>query len=327
MPHMKVSLILTVLNEDGHIRRLLESVAAQTRQPDEVVICDGGSRDNTVAVIQEYAERLPLKIVFAARSSISQGRNVAIREATGEIIAVTDAGVWLEDGWLEELMKVWGYGSVGGSEGVAMVAGFYKSDPQTTFELALGATTIPELRDIHPATFLPSSRSVAFRKEAWATVGGYPEWLDFSEDVIFDLKMREKFGAFAFAPKAIAHFRPRTSLAAFAKQYFNYANGDGRAGLWPKIHFIRYFTYLVVAPLLIYAALTISAWVWLLAVIAGLAYVRKPLERLARRTTDLVNLADWVAVLLWIPIIRVTGDIAKMIGYPAGVWDRVKYSK
>src|SRR3990172_3811501 len=113
---MKVSLILTVLDEGDHIRRLLESVAAQTRQPDEVVICDGGSGDNTVAVIQEYAERLPLKIVFAPGSSISQGRNVAIREATGEIIAVTDAGVWLEDGWLEELMKVWGDGSVGGGE-------------------------------------------------------------------------------------------------------------------------------------------------------------------------------------------------------------------
>ncbi len=201
-----------------------------------------------------------------------------------------------------------------------MVTGFYKSDPQTTFELALGATTIPELRDINPAKFLPSSRSVAFRKEAWAAVGGYPEWLDFSEDVLFDLKMRAKFGAFAFAPKAVAHFRPRSSLGAFARQYFNYAQGDGRAGLWPKIHFVRYFTYLVAAPLLIYAALTISAWMWLLGLIAGVAYVRKPLERLARRTADLVNLADWVKVLLWIAVIRVTGDIAKMAGYPLGVW-------
>lgn len=323
---MKVSLILTVLNEGDHNRRLLESVAAQTRQPDEVVICDGGSRDNTAAVILEYAKQLPLKIVFAAGSNISQGRNAAIREASGEIIAVTDAGVWLEDGWLEELIRGWTL-EAGGWRDVALVAGFYQSDPQTRFELALGATTIPELRDIHPAKFLPSSRSVAFRKEAWAAVGGYPEWLDFSEDVIFDLQMREKFGAFVFAPKAIAHFRPRSSLAAFARQYFNYARGDGRAGLWPKIHLIRYFTYLVAAPLLIYAALTISAWLWLLAVIAGLAYMRKPLERLARRTTDLVNLADWVVVLLWIPIIRVTGDIAKMVGYPVGVWDRVKYSK
>ncbi|MEK7323722.1 MAG: glycosyltransferase, partial [Chloroflexota bacterium] len=54
MPHMKVSLILTVLNEGEYIRRLLESVSRQSRLPDEVVVCDGGSTDDTVAVIDEY---------------------------------------------------------------------------------------------------------------------------------------------------------------------------------------------------------------------------------------------------------------------------------
>ena len=56
---MPVSLIATVLNEGSEIRRLMESIAAQTRQPDEVIICDGGSTDNTAAVLGEYADRLP----------------------------------------------------------------------------------------------------------------------------------------------------------------------------------------------------------------------------------------------------------------------------
>ncbi len=45
---MKVSVIATVLNEGQAIERLLESLAAQTRPPDEVVIADGGSTDETV---------------------------------------------------------------------------------------------------------------------------------------------------------------------------------------------------------------------------------------------------------------------------------------
>ena len=57
---MRVTVISTVLNEGEAIRRLLDSLLAQTRRPDEVVIVDGGSRDSTVAVIQEYAGRLPL---------------------------------------------------------------------------------------------------------------------------------------------------------------------------------------------------------------------------------------------------------------------------
>jgi hypothetical protein len=203
-----------------------------------------------------------------------------------------------------------------------MVAGFYKSDPQNVFEVALGTTTLPDVSELDPAKFLPSSRSVAFRKEAWEAVGGYPEWLDYSEDVVFDLAMREKFGAIAFAPKAVAHFRPRPSLAAFARQYFNYAKGDGKANLWPKIHLIRYFTYLAAAPLLVYAAVTVSPWLWALGAVAGLAYIRRPLQRLGRR-----GLIRSLTAIPWIIIIRVTGDVAKMIGYPIGVWRRITNSR
>lgn len=325
---MKVSLVLTVLNEGEHIRRLFDSILKQTRLPDEIVVCDGGSRDNTAAVIQSYADRLPIKVISLPGANISQGRNAAIGAASGEVIAATDAGVWLEANWLEALIKPFkldGDGNKGdrgdaevrrGNETVALVAGFYESDAQTRFEVGLGATTLPDVDEINPAKFLPSSRSVAFRKSAWEAVGGYPEWADFSEDVVFDLAMREKFGLFAFVPNAIAHFRPRASLGAFAKQYFNYAKGDGRANLWPRIHFIRYFTYLVAAPLGLYAAISVSPWLWLLGALAGLAYIRRPLQRLMRSGKFSIE------ALLWIPIIRVTGDLAKMVGYPVGVWQR-----
>ena len=99
---MRVTVISTVLNEGEAIRRLLDSLLAQTRRPDEVVIVDGGSRDNTVAVIQEYAGRLPLRVLVEPGANISRGRNVAIAAATGDVIASVDAGVWLETQWLEK---------------------------------------------------------------------------------------------------------------------------------------------------------------------------------------------------------------------------------
>ena len=121
-------------------------------------------------------------------------------------------------------------------------------DPQTPFEIAMGATVLPTLAEVDPATFLPSSRSVAFTKTAWAAAGGYPEWLDYCEDLIFDFRLREVAGPFGWAPDAVAHFRPRGSLAAFFKQYYRYARGDGKADLWRKRHAIRYATYLVALP-------------------------------------------------------------------------------
>lgn len=317
---MRVSVILTVLNEGESVRAVLESLATQTRLPDEVVVCDGGSRDDTLAVLREcareFAPRLPLKIVEAPGVNISQGRNAAIRNAGGEIIAVTDAGVRCEADWLEHLLAPLGVTAV------VAVAGFFQPDPQSVFEIALGATTLPEAREIDPRTYLPSSRSVAFRRSVWEAVGGYPEWLDFCEDVVFDLNVRRRFGPFHFAPEALVHFRPRPSLRAFARQYFHYARGDGKANLFPRQHAIRYFAYLVVAPLLIYAALFVNPWLWLAGALAGLAYVRLPLRRAWPKLKTL-TWRDRLRVLALIPIIRITGDAAKMIGYPLGVWWRL----
>ncbi len=320
---MRVSVILTVLNEGEAVRAVLESLLAQTRPPDEVVIADGGSRDNTLAILREYETRLPLRILSIPGANISQGRNAAIRAASGEVIAATDAGVRCEPEWLKRLSAPFEHSPLTTHHAPFAVAGFFVSDPQTVLEMAMGATVLPDARDINPQTYLPSSRSVAFRKEAWAAVGGYPEWLDFCEDVIFDLRLSERYGPFVFVPEARVHFRPRGSLRALAKQYYQYARGDGKANLFPKQHAVRYMAYLIVAPLLAYAALTVNAWLWLAGLAAALAYLRAPLRRLWPRLAAL-SWAGRAQAIAYVPLIRLVGDAAKMLGYPAGVAWRLR---
>lgn len=311
---MRVSVITTVLNEAESLPRLLDSLVAQTRSPDEVVICDGGSTDGTLALL-EAERRLPLHVIRQPGGNISQGRNTAIAEATGEVIAVTDAGVRLSPQWLERIVAPFA------DAGVQTVAGFFCPDPQGVFETAMGATVLPELGEIVPARFLPSSRSVAFRKSAWAAVGGYPEWLDYCEDLVFDLRLRERFGPFVFVPEALVYFRPRSSLRAFFKQYYCYARGDGKADLWRGRHAIRYLTYLVAVPGIALAGWLLHPVFWMLYLIAVPGMFWTPWRRLARLRGGL-SLAQKVQATLWVPLIRVIGDVAKMIGYPVGLWWR-----
>jgi glycosyltransferase involved in cell wall biosynthesis len=314
---MKVSVIATILNEGQTIERLLESLAAQTRPPDEVVIADGGSMDGTVGVLSSWAEagRLPLRVVSAPGANISAGRNAAIAAASGEIIASTDAGVWLDPGWLAALvapMEKWP------GHFIAMVSGWFVADPQTVFETAMGATVLPHLREVKPALFMPSSRSVAFPKAAWEAVNGYPEWLDYCEDLVFDIRLRTLYPPFPFAREAVAHFRPRRNLTSFFKQYYHYARGDGKADLWRKRHAIRYLTYLLAAPVLVALAIVHSPW-WWLALLAGAAiYTATPYRRLWPMLGE-YGLLDQLKAILWVPIIRVVGDVAKMLGYPVGL--------
>ena len=318
---MKVSVIVTIFNEGHAIRRLLDSLAAQTRLPDEVVVVDGGSSDDSVAVLQSYADQgqLPLKVLVAAGANISRGRNLAIAAACGDVIASTDAGVWLAPGWLSELVAPFE-----SQNPPQVVAGFFVPDPQSIFEMAMGASVLPVLDDIRPDSFLPSSRSVAFTRAAWKASGGYPEWLDYCEDLIFDFRLRDLFHPFAFAPGAVAHFRPRTSLRNFFVQYYRYARGDGKADLWRKRHAIRYFAYLVAGPMLLILGWRKSLWWWGLgAGLAGLGILATPYRRLWPGLGRL-PWQERLQAILWVPIIRVTGDIAKMIGYPVGWLWRIR---
>jgi GT2 family glycosyltransferase len=171
---------------------------------------------------------------------------------------------------------------------------------------------------------------VAFRKLAWEAVGGYPEWLDYSEDLVFDIALRNAGKQFVFAPGAVAHFRPRSTLRAFYLQYYRYARGDGKANLWPKRHAARYATY-TLGP--VFAAWSLAhrdslpgKAGLLLVLLAALAYCRRPYARLLPALRGL-STASALYTLALVPVIRLTGDIAKMLGYPVGVLWRLTHKR
>jgi glycosyltransferase involved in cell wall biosynthesis len=320
---VRVSVIMTVRNEADNIDAVIRSLQAQTRPPDEVVVVDGGSTDGTPARIAAAATTAPwpLRLREQPGANISQGRNTAIQAAAHEIIAATDAGVRLPPQWLAALVAP--FEGPGGAA-IDVAGGFFAPDPRTVFERAMGATVLPARADIKPDRFLPSSRSVAFRKAAWAAVGGYPEWLDYSEDLVFDLALKARGCRFVFVPNALALFRPRGSLRAFYLQYYRYARGDGKADLWRKRHTIRYGTYLG-GPILTVLGRRRPA-LWALLALGAAAYCATPYRRLRPWLAGL-SPGECAQAVALVPIIRLTGDVAKMIGYPVGVWWRLRHGR
>ncbi len=314
-----ISLICTVRDEADNIARLLDSMLAQQRPPDEIVINDCGSRDATAAIVRSYAARDPRIKLVAGGHNISSGRNNAIRAAAGPLIACTDAGLVLAPDWLAHIIAPLE------QDRADLVGGFFQPAPQSLFELALGATNYRQIEEIDARRFLPSGNSMAFRKAAWQAVGGFPEWADHCEDLLFDMALVRAGYRLAFAPQALVLFRPRSSLRAFARQYFFYARGDGIGRLWTLRHLIRYATYGTLALLLLTMRQRPAARLpaGLLIAAGAAAYLRRPYLRLWPQTSDL-GPGRRAAALALVPIVRLVGDCAKMLGYPVGLVRRLR---
>ena len=311
---MNVSLIATVKNEASNIAALLDSMLAQSRPPDEIVINDNGSADATAAIVEQYIRAgHPIRLVHGGHN-IPSGRNNAIRHAYGPLIASCDAGLTLPVDWLRLLVEPLE------AETAEVAAGFYIAVPESLWEFALGAANYPDVEEVDPATFLPAGQSIAFTRAAWEAVGGYPKWADTCEDLIFDLELKRRDYRFAFVPAAAVRFRPRSTPGAYLRQYYNYARGDGVGRLWSRRHAARYTFYAGMIAIGWFAGHNRrAAW---LALPAWALHLRRPIRRTWRRGRDL-PLARRVGAVLLVPLIRLLGDCAKMVGYPVGVWLRV----
>jgi glycosyltransferase involved in cell wall biosynthesis len=304
---VKVSLIVTLLNEADTVEGLLQAIQSQTRAPDEVVFVDGGSTDGTLELLERWAgSRTGVTVKSLPGTNIAAGRNAAVELAAGPVIAVTDAGCTPEPEWLERLTEPFG------RKDLDMVMGFYRPDPRSRFERIVGCLNLPDAAEIDPDKFMPSSRSVAFAKSLWQKAGGYPEWLDIGEDMYFNFRVVELGAARAFAPAAVVRWRLRPTLKATLRQYFRYAEGDGRAGMYPRRHALRFAAY---AGGLLVAGPAVRRRSLLLGPTALGALRMLPAYRRAWRRLDPAEALIAVAAL---PALELLIDVAKMSGYLSG---------
>lgn len=248
MVKKKVSIIFTVLNEEKSVSNLLESIAKQTRKPDEIVVVDGGSRDKTVEVLKRYSKKLLMRIFVAKGANISQGRNIAIQHAIGPIIVTTDGGTVHDKNWLKSIVK-------NIEAGYDVSAGLFYPLPKTEFEEIVGRLFYPNMDKV-PDDWRPSSRSAAFTKKVWKESGGYPEELYTAEDAVFNYRLKEVGARYKTARNTKSYWRPRSNFKRFFKQYFTYAKGNGESLLalyrYPECRMFYLFWSLVIAGIVAY---------------------------------------------------------------------------
>ena len=230
-----VTVVATVLNEAADIDQLVASLMAQTLVPAEVIIVDGGSSDGTWERLQaaktQYPNLIPIRDESCRLSHspgpISRGRNVAISAASSDIVACVDAGCTYDHHWLERLTAP----IRSGESEYALGGSCIDPDRRTVWDIA-SAPFFGVKLSAAAKTKSCTARSMAFRKELWQRVGGFPEHLLLGEDTVFDLRVRALVAP-AFAEQAKAFYRPRHTLRSALRQLARYSVSDGVAGVRP----------------------------------------------------------------------------------------------
>lgn len=99
---MRVSVIIPTYNYGHFLSECVESVLGQSVVPEEIVIVDDGSTDNTPEVVRPYLSNPLIKYIRTENSGVSAARNTAIAISTGEIIGLLDA----DDKWRSDKLEL-----------------------------------------------------------------------------------------------------------------------------------------------------------------------------------------------------------------------------
>ena len=100
----KISVIMPVYNVEEYLNECLDSVTQQTLKDIEIICIDDGSTDNSLKILNEYAQKDPrIKIITKKNEGQAIARNIGIKEAQGEYVAFVDSDDFIEPDMFEKL--------------------------------------------------------------------------------------------------------------------------------------------------------------------------------------------------------------------------------
>ena len=226
-----VSVILPVLNEENYLEAAVKAVLAQDfAGPIEVVLAVAPSKDRTLEIAENLAKAdARIKVVSNPSGRTAAGLNLAITNSSHPIIVRVDGHANIPKNYISIAVALLE------ETGAVNVGGVMAAEGQTPFERAVaGAMRSPlgvGAAKFHTGGSAGETDTVylgVFKRAAVDAIGGFDEHFTRAQDWELNFRLRKNGGKIYFDPRLTVTYRPRKSLAALAKQYFEY-------GRWRRV--------------------------------------------------------------------------------------------
>lgn len=230
-PLPAISVILPVLNEESHLEGAVLSVLSQDyRGPLEIILALGPSRDRTNEIATKLASQdNRVKLLDSPTGKTAAGLNLALAASKSPVIVRVDGHAQIPKNYISLIVEILN------KTGAVNVGGVMAAVGTTAFERAVaGAMRSPlgvGASRFHTGGEAGEVDTVylgAFRREALVAIGGFDERFTRAQDWELNFRLRDNGGVIYFDPRLHVTYRPRSSVGALAKQYFEY-------GRWRRV--------------------------------------------------------------------------------------------
>lgn len=198
-----VSVIVPTYDGEAFVRETLDSVLAQDYAPLELIVCDDGSRDGTIEILEGYGSRI--KLLRQKNQGVAAARNRAAAEARGELITFLDHDDVWEKNMLATLVPLIneraGVDVAYADAWVIDSAGERRGRRGSFLHYAEGDVFEPLLH----GNFMPVETTL-MRKQLFQAVGGCDISLRYLEDYELCLRLAKRTKV-AFHPEPLARYR------------------------------------------------------------------------------------------------------------------------
>jgi glycosyltransferase involved in cell wall biosynthesis len=220
-----VSVVLPILNEERYLAHAIEGILNQKYPGDmEIILALGPSRDRTNQIAHELsATDSRIVLVESPTGRTAVGLNLAIGKSRYEIICRIDGHAQISQTYIRDAVEIMQ------ETDAVNVGGIMAAVGQSPFEGAV-ATAMRSPLGVGGARFHVGGQAGpadtvylgVFKKSALISVGLYDERFTRAQDWELNYRLRQSGGTIWFDPRLVVTYRPRPSIKALAKQYFEY---------------------------------------------------------------------------------------------------------